>query len=239
MIGCADFDFVIIDTEHVLMNPETLENMIRAAETAQVTPLVRVGDSQPGTILRVLDSGAQGVVVPNVQSREEAERIVQYSRYYPQGTRSLNSGRPGAFGKNDLVTYMEYANEQIMVVPMIESKEGVERADQILQVPGVDMVLEGAADLSQSLGRPWETRGLLVKTALQSIQAAAARNGVPYCAIPRALEDVDLWREKGVRAYVLGDERGIAFRALRAQLATFRDRDMEEGKKEIDDDPSR
>ncbi len=234
MIGCAEFDFVIIDTEHVLVNPETLENMIRAAETAQITPLVRVGDSQPGTILRVLDSGAQGVVVPNVQSREEAEKIVQHSRYYPLGTRSLNGGRPGAFGKNDLSAYLKYANEQIMVVPMIESKEGVERADEILQVPGVDMVLEGAADLSQSLGCPWDTRGPLVKASLLSIQTAASRNGVPYCAIPRALEDVELWQERGVRAYVLGDERGIAFRALRTQLASFRDREKVLQEKGID-----
>jgi 2-keto-3-deoxy-L-rhamnonate aldolase RhmA len=225
LIGCAEFDFVIIDTEHVLINPETLENMIRAAETANLTPLVRVADAQPGTILRVLDSGAQGVVVPHVQSREQAESIVRFSRYYPLGSRSLNSGRPGAFGKNDLVAYMERANAEIMVVPMIESREGVDRIDDILSVSGIDMVLEGAADLSQSYGVPWQTRGDTVKAALRRIHSAAVRHGVPYCAIPRAEEDMALWWEKGVRAYVLGDERGIAFRALRHQLHTWKDRE--------------
>jgi 2-keto-3-deoxy-L-rhamnonate aldolase RhmA len=225
MIGCAEFDFVIIDTEHVLINPETLENMIRAAETANLTPLVRVADSHPGTILRVLDSGAQGVVVPHVQSKEQAESIVRFSRYHPLGTRSLNSGRPGAFGKNDLVSYMERANEEIMVVPMIESREGVDQIDDILSVSGIDMVLEGAADLSQSYGVPWQTRGETVKAALRQIHSAAVRHGVPYCAIPRAEEDMELWWEKGVRAYVLGDERGIAFRALRHQLHTWKDRE--------------
>ncbi|GED24441.1 siderophore biosynthesis protein SbnG [Brevibacillus agri] len=226
MIGCAEYDFVIIDTEHVLVNPETLENMIRAAEAAQITPLVRVANALPGTILRALDSGAQGIVVPHVESREQAEQIVRSSRYYPLGTRSLNSGRPGAFGKNDLVLYLERANAEIMVVPMIESRAGVERITDILDVPGIDMVLEGAADLSQSYGRPWDTRGELVKTALQSVQAAALSRGVPYCAIPRAAEDMDEWFEKGVRAYVLGDERGIAFRALRHQLGTMRDKEQ-------------
>lgn len=231
MIGVAEFDFVIIDTEHVLINPETLENMIRAAEAANVTPLVRVADSGPGTILRVLDSGAQGVVVPHVQSREQAECIVRFSRYHPLGTRSLNSGRPGAFGKGDLVAYMERANEEIMVIPMIESREGVEQADDILSVAGIDMVLEGAADLSQSYGRPWETRGEVVKTALQHIHSAAKRHRVPYCAIPRAVEDMDIWQEKGVRAFVLGDERGIAFRAIRNHLGLFRGREKELEKK--------
>lgn len=239
MIGCAEFDFVIIDTEHVLINPETLENMIRAAEAANITPLVRVADSQPGTILRVLDSGAQGVVVPNVQSREQAESIVRSSRYYPLGTRSLNSGRPGAFGKQDLVAYLQRANEEIMVVPMIESREGVEQADDILGVSGMDMVLEGAADLSQSYGLPWQTRGEVVKSALQTIQSAAKRHGVPYCAIPRAIEDLDKWQEVGVRAYVLGDERGIAFRAMRSHLCMFAGRERELEEKENSYEPRR
>ncbi|WP_139490120.1 HpcH/HpaI aldolase family protein [Brevibacillus dissolubilis] len=230
MIGCADFDFVIIDTEHVLINPETLENMIRAADAAHLTPLVRVADANPGTILRALDSGAQGIVVPHVQSREQAEAIVRASRYYPEGMRSLNSGRPGAFGKGDLVAYMKKANEEILVIPMIESKEAVAQIDEILSVPGIDMVLEGAADLSQSYGVPWQTRGEIVRDALTHVQAAAARHGVPYCAIPRAREDVAAWQAKGVGVFVLGDERGIAFRALRSHLHTYQEACADETK---------
>ncbi|MGB8954038.1 MAG: aldolase/citrate lyase family protein, partial [Tumebacillaceae bacterium] len=94
LIGAAGYDFVILDAEHVLVNPETLENMIRAAEAAGLTALVRVPDSAPNTILRVLDAGAQGVVVPHVNNAEEAARIVKASRYYPLGMRSLNGGRP-------------------------------------------------------------------------------------------------------------------------------------------------
>ncbi len=155
MIGCAGFDFVIIDNEHVLLDPETLENMVRAAEAVGVTPLVRVADRAPGTILRALDAGAQGVVIPNVGKREDAEGAVRASRYYPEGERSLNAGRPAAFAKMGLPTYLNRANEEVMVVVMIEDREGVERAAEILSVPGVDLVLEGAADLSQSYGLPW------------------------------------------------------------------------------------
>jgi 4-hydroxy-2-oxoheptanedioate aldolase len=221
MIGCADYDFVIIDTEHVLVNPETLENMIRAAEAVGITALVRVSGPSPKEILRALDGGAQGIVVPSVESREQAELIVRACRYHPHGTRSLNGGRPGAFGKHDLVAYMEKANKEIMVVPMIESREGVERADEILSVPGIDMVLEGAADLSQSYGVPWQMRSSCVRDGLRQAQAAAMRNGVPYCAIPRAVEDIEDWLGRGVRAFVLGDERGVSFRALRGHLYTY------------------
>jgi len=221
MIGGAEFDFVIIDTEHVLINPETLEHMIRAAETVGITALVRVPDFAPNTILKVLDAGAQGVVVPHVKTREDVENIVKASRYYPQGERSLNGGRPALFGKRDLVSYLQYANDEILIVPMIEDREAVENIEEILSVPGIDMILEGAADLSQSYGVPWQTRGEIVREKLADVQAAAVRRGVPYCAIPRVPEDIGMWQERGVTAFVLGEERGTAFRALQGHLNTY------------------
>jgi staphyloferrin B biosynthesis citrate synthase len=217
LIGAADFDFVIIDTEHVWVNAETLENMIRAAEAISLTPLVRVPGIEPKEILRALDSGAQGIVVPDVQSADEMRRIVQACKYFPLGSRSLNGGRPGLFGKHSLAQYMEQANREIMIVPMIESRAGVENIADILSVPGIDFVLEGAADLSQSYGVPWQTAADPVQQALQRIHEASARAGIPYCAIPRAEGDYELWYSKGVRTFVLGDERGIAFRALQAK----------------------
>lgn len=217
LIGEADFDFVIIDTEHVLVNPETLEHMIRAAEVAGITPLVRVADIDPKEMLRVLDAGAQGIVVPRVENAGDMRRIVAACKYHPDGSRSLNAGRPGSFGKRRLADYVAQANAEIALVPMIESLTGVENIDEILSVPGVDLVLEGAADLSQSCGLPWQTAAEPVQEALRRIQRACHRAGVPYCAIPRADGDYETWRARGVRAFVLGDERGIAFRALQAK----------------------
>jgi 2-keto-3-deoxy-L-rhamnonate aldolase RhmA len=224
MIGCAGYDFVIIDTEHVLVNPETIENMIRAADAAGLTPFVRVSEpSSAKEMLRALDAGAQGVVIPCVESKEQAEFAVRACRYHPLGARSLNGGRAGAFGKHSLAAYIGRANAEIMVIPMLESRLGIQRADDILSAPGIDMVLEGAADLSQSLGVPWQLRAEPVREALLHAHAAAKRNGVPYCAIPRAAEDVKEWHDRGVRAFVLGDERGISFRALRGQLQAYLD----------------
>ncbi|MDF2958839.1 MAG: siderophore biosynthesis protein SbnG [Paenibacillus sp.] len=221
MVGCAGFDFIIIDTEHVQVNPETLEHMIRAAEAVELTALVRVSEAHPKEILRALDAGAMGIVVPHVETGEQAEQIVRACKYGPVGNRSLNSGRAGMFGRDDLGEYIRRANEEIMVVAMIESRKGVEEASQILSVPGIDMVLEGAADLSQSYGIPWQTRSPVVKDGLRQLFAAARSTGVPYCAIPRAAEDYSEWRKLGVQAFVLGDERGVAFRALRAHLQRF------------------
>ncbi|MEH6433765.1 HpcH/HpaI aldolase family protein [Massilia sp. DD77] len=221
LAAMAGFDFVIVDTEHTLINPETLENMLRTAEALGITPLVRIGDgsgADPKEILRALDGGAQGIVAPCVESADAMRRIVAACKYHPQGMRSLNAGRPGAFGRDRLADYVLRANEEIMVVPMIESLAGVRNIEAILAVPGVDLVLEGAADLSQSCGQPWQIGADAVQDALRQVHQACTRAGIPYCAIPRAAGDYARWRAGGVTAFVLGDERGIAFRALRAAL---------------------
>ncbi|HEY9576233.1 MAG TPA: aldolase/citrate lyase family protein, partial [Pseudobacillus sp.] len=126
MIGHAGYDFVIIDTEHASINPETVENMIRAAEVVGLTPFVRVSENNDGAILRALDAGAKGVVVPHIRTVEDAQKAVQASRYYPLGIRSLNGGRPAAFGKESLTDYIEQANQEIMVILMIEDSKGIE-----------------------------------------------------------------------------------------------------------------
>ena len=220
LIAEAGFDFVIIDMEHVLINPETVENMIRTAESYAITPLVRVADLNGKTLLRLLDGGAQGIVLPMIERPEQLAEAIGACKYHPLGTRSLNAGRPGAFGKHSLAEYVSQANDQIMVVAMIESAEGVRRAAEIAAVPGLDMILEGAADLSQSLGKPWQIDQPDVQQALLSSWQATHAAGVPYCAIPRKPGDHDRWLARGVTTFVLGDERGIAFRALQARLAT-------------------
>lgn len=222
MIGYAGFDFVILDLEHVGVNPQTLENMIRAAECAGTTTLVRVPHSAPDVILRVLDAGAQGIVVPHVRNRTEAELAVASTRYHPLGTRGIAGGRTTGFGTLPLPAYLERANRELMVVVMIEDKEGVEAIDDIVAVPGVDMVLEGAIDLSQSLAVPADAQHPSVQAAVARIAQSCRARGVPFCAIPRASGQREHWRAQGVHAFLLGDDRATAFRAMKQMLAGYR-----------------
>lgn len=221
MIGYAGYDFVILDLEHAGVNPQTLENMIRAAECSGLTPLVRVPGVQPETILRVLDAGAMGIVVPRVQDGEQARQAVRASRYHPLGERGISGGRTTGFGALDLQAYMALANREIMVVAMIEDGAGVENIDAIAAVPGVDMILEGAIDLSQSLDVPGQAQHPAVQAAIRRIGAACAAHRVPFCAIPRADGQHEAWCEAGVKAFLLGDDRGVSFRALKANLGNY------------------
>ncbi|MFD6517054.1 HpcH/HpaI aldolase/citrate lyase family protein [Rhodococcus sp. NPDC060176] len=222
MIGCAGYDFVIVDTEHTGVDPQELENLIRAAESVALTPFVRVPKGDSGAILRALDAGAMGVVIPHVQDAETARAAVYASRYAPEGMRSLNSGRQPGFGELVLTEYISRANAEIMVVVMIEDKQAVEAIDSILKVPGIDMVLEGAADLSQSYGVPWQIRHPQVLDALAHIAKRSQAHNVRYCAIPRTPDDHSAWLEQGVRCFVLGEDRSVTARALRAHLNIHR-----------------
>lgn len=222
MIGYAGFDFVILDLEHVGVNPQTLENMIRAAECAGTTALVRVPQAAPDIILRVLDAGAQGIVVPHVCNREEAERAVASTRYHPLGTRGIAGGRTTGFGTLPLPDYFERANRELMVVVMIEDRAGLDAIDDILTVPGIDMVLEGAMDLSQSLGVPTDVQHPSVQAAIARVAQACQARGVPFCAVPRASGQCEHWRTLGVNAFLVGDDRATAFRAMKQMLAGYR-----------------
>lgn len=222
MIGYAGYDFVILDMEHVCVNPETLENMVRAAECAGMTALVRVPNAASESILRALDCGAQGIVVPHIRNRADAEQAVAASRYYPLGSRGISGGRTTGFGTIDLPTYFERANREITVMAMIEDKEGVDNLDAILSVAGIDMVLEGAIDLSQSYGVPGQAQHPSVQAAIDKIASTCSEYRVKFCAIPRVADQLDSWRARGVQAYLLGDDRGVSFRALKAHLTGMR-----------------
>jgi len=218
MIGYAGYDFVIIDMEHVGVDAQTLEDMIRAAEGCSLTPLVRLPGVDPKVIMRTLDAGAQGVVVPCIQSASQAREVVAASRYYPEGSRGISGGRTTGFGTLDLKDYMALANSEIMVALMIEDTAGVDNIEAIVATPGVDMILEGAIDLSQSLGVPAQPHHASVQSALRDVAAACAVHRIPFCAMPRKSGQHAAWSASGVTAFVLGDDRGLSFRSLQARL---------------------
>ncbi|EZH66611.1 siderophore biosynthesis protein SbnG [Bacillaceae bacterium JMAK1] len=222
LLGYAEFDFVIIDHEHASSSKEMIENMIRAAEVTGTTPLVRLAEVNRQDILKVLDAGAAGIVIANVKTKEEVEQAVQHTFYHPKGMRSLNSGRPGQFGKHSLTEYIATVNEELMLIPMIESVEGVEQREAIVSCSHIDFVLEGTADLSQSLHVPWQLDHPDVEDHVEQLFESTKRANIPYAIVSRNETHHQQWSEKGVSIFVLGDERGNAFRAFQAKLNHYR-----------------
>ena len=154
LYGVMGFDWVWIDCEHGSSNDSETENMVRAAELYDLTPIVRIPNAYPSTILRFLDRGAQGIIVPHISNRAEAEGVAQASRYYPMGDRSsATGGRTNLFGAGlSTPEYYAAANRETLVFVMIETPEAVENVRQIAAVPGIDAVLVGSSDLTQTMG---------------------------------------------------------------------------------------
>ncbi len=184
ILGFAGLDFVYMDMEHSATSHESLAHMIRAAEIGGATSLVRIPQSvpgqYPGVILRILDLGAMGVIVPHVDTRAEAQAVVDAVKYGPEGKRGMfDVGRQAGYGFSmPGVEYVKRANEELMVVVMIESVEGLANLDSILAVDGIDVVQIGSSDLSQSMGFRGDLAEPAVLAAIDRIVAETRRANV-------------------------------------------------------------
>jgi 2-keto-3-deoxy-L-rhamnonate aldolase RhmA len=174
----AGFDCLYIDLEHCSFSLETVSQISIAARALGVTPLVRVVGHDPAEIGRTLETGAQGIIVPHVDTAEQAERIARAARLPPAGDRSVLATNPHTlFRGGPAAETMRQMNEATLVIVMIESAEGLANADAIAAVPGVDMILVGANDLCNSLGIPGDLESERIVDAYTSIGEACRRHG--------------------------------------------------------------
>jgi 4-hydroxy-2-oxoheptanedioate aldolase len=150
----AGWDWIVVDMEHGAIDIETLQNMFIAIGTTDTIPMCRVPWNDPMLIKRVLDAGAYGVVVPMVNSPEEAEQAVKACKYPPEGIRSSGGGRWRYWAGND---YPKYANDEILVIVQIEHIDAVNQVREILGVPGVDACFIGPNDLAWSMNLQFAT----------------------------------------------------------------------------------
>jgi len=179
----AGFDYVCVDMQHGLADIGDMWAMLQAMGTTATTQIVRVPWNEPGIIGRALDAGAMGVVIPMVNTPEEAARAVGACRYAPNGARSIGPLTAATrFGGS----YVSIANEHVACIPMIETKQAIECLDEILDVPGIDAVYVGPADLSMSYGlRPApDNPDASFVDALQRVIDACGRHGVVPASTP-------------------------------------------------------
>ena len=143
------WDSLTIDMQHGVIDYQNALQMLQAISTTDVTPLARVNWNEPGQIMKILDAGCYGVICPMVSNKFEAEKFVQACMYPPKGYRSFGPIRGLIYGGSD---YGEYANDEILKLAMIETKEALDKLDEIMSTPGVDGIYIGPADLSLAIG---------------------------------------------------------------------------------------
>ncbi|MBV9259592.1 MAG: hypothetical protein JO215_16395 [Ktedonobacteraceae bacterium] len=176
------FDWLLIDMEHSAYDPVIMAEMVAIiADAGTSAPLVRVPSHNVEWFKWVLDAGAWGVLVPMINTRQDAERVVSWSKYPPMGTRSIGGAfAPYGFGTTDRASYTNAANDELLVIVQIESREGLNNVEEIASVPGIDVAFVGPNDLHAQLGFPPSYDGTEPEfvAALERIQAAAKKNHI-------------------------------------------------------------
>jgi 4-hydroxy-2-oxoheptanedioate aldolase len=215
ILAQAGFDWLMLDTEHGPIDAETLHAMIRATSGTNATPTVRVAHNLNWLTKRVLDLGALGVMMPGVNSREEALEAVRAVRYPPEGNRGFGPTfaalRWGLTGGD----YARTANREVMAIVQIEHIDAVERIDEILAVPGVELPLIGPYDLSGSMGLLGQVTHSKVQAAIERVLAAAKKAKLPVGIFGMAADEVNQYIERGFQAILVGVD--VAFLAAGAQ----------------------
>jgi 4-hydroxy-2-oxoheptanedioate aldolase len=181
LMARSDFDWLTLELEHSPTSFETAAASFALISACGKVPLARIAWNSTENIKRVLDAGAYGVIVPLVNTRVEAEAAVAAARYAPAGARTIGGNLHAANFETDASTYYAKANDEILVVVMIEQAQGVENADEILAVPGIDAFFIGPNDLHSSLGLPpaFESDAPAFVQALDHLLKTGARHNVP------------------------------------------------------------
>ncbi len=227
MLAHAGYDFVFIDMEHGVYDLGEVAGMIRVARLAGVTPLVRIPDLAYDLVARTLDAGAMGIMLPRVETVEQAQTLVRYMKYPPEGVRGAAAGRGhtdyrGA-GPRELVSHM---NEHTLVVLQIERVEAVRRIDDLFAVPGVDVGLIGPFDLTISLGAASVTDPD-VDAVIEQVLAAAQRAGVACGIHSSDPQQVARWKQRGMTMLLSGSDAQFFSAGARHTLSVMRQNEPE------------
>jgi len=216
-------DFLWIDTEHTPMTVESVSAHLLAARACRTPAFVRVPGSDTGGIKRMLDAGVGGIIVPQIASVQEVERIVADSRYPPAGNRGFGPRRPMDYGRRALPAYLKEADDQVFVSVQIERIEALEQVEDIARIPGLDSLVLGPMDLSASLGHLGEVDHPQVEAAMDRVITAARDAGVlvgmGMGAQPQLAAQ---WAERGVDWIQLGCDFEYLVNGAHALFEGFR-----------------
>jgi 4-hydroxy-2-oxoheptanedioate aldolase len=218
VLGYAGYDYVVLDAEHGAHSFEALDTLILTAYASDVTPIVRVNENTPGLIMRVLDIGAQGVLVPHIKSAADARRAVAAALYPPDGSRGIGPNRGSQFGAIPGDEYFQAINDEVAVMLMMEEADAVEAIDSITDVKGITALSIGLSDLSGSLGVPGQANHPSVQAAVDRLMAVAARKGIPVSLSVRSVEEVRDALKKGARLASVGTLETVLYQALKGWL---------------------
>lgn len=221
MIADAKPDFLWIDTEHMPYGPESMDVIPVLCRMRGVAPLIRVAWNDPGLIKKAYDVGAVAVMVPQVNTAEEAARAVQYARYAPEGARGISPMWTRIAGE-DWNQVIKTANEETVLVVQLESRQAFDNLDEIKRVPGIDVILVGPLDLSATVGTITETGSRQVQEIMREVPRRLEGTGIATGTTLAAVSDIQEKIRWGYRLLNVGSPIGYGLQVLGQHLTALR-----------------
>jgi 2-keto-3-deoxy-L-rhamnonate aldolase RhmA len=218
MFASVGLDFVLIEMEHTDFSFETVGVLSMLAREAGLTPIGRTpGILKPHDLTRALDGGAQGLLLPGVETAEQLADIVKATKYYPLGIRPMNLRGPHTDYFNGTPRQIiDHLNAETMTVVMIESRRAIDNLPDMLKVPGLDCIMVGPDDLSQDLGAPGELQAPALMEAFEEIFALCREAGIPYGLSAQSPEMAKRWVEKGCTWIPYQNDAAMVLNTVRA-----------------------
>jgi len=196
LYATAGFDFIFIDMEHGGFDLETVGDFITASKAGNIVPVVRVPALEEHFLSRPLDLGACALMIPHIQTRDQVQRVIQATKFRPLGERGLAPLRAHTgFAKVNVPQFIKEANENTMIVIMIEDDDAIHRIEELISVEGVDVAFMGTTDLSYNLGIPGEVRHPEMLKRIERVIQACEKHNVAF-GMPISNPD---WYQKGIR----------------------------------------
>jgi 2-keto-3-deoxy-L-rhamnonate aldolase RhmA len=222
-LDAAGADFALLDTEHSGVGIETIKTQVAASRGLDIVPMVRVPGCHYHLIAPVLDAGAMGIMVPMVETAEQAAQIASWCRYPPLGVRGSAFGMAhDDYAGGDVGAKMRAANERTLVIALVETARGIANIDRIMAVEGIDVGWLGHFDLTASMGIPGQFEHPDFLRAVEALIAACARHGKPAGFLAGSVAMAESWRAKGFRAIAYNTDIGLLQDSLRGALARLR-----------------
>ena len=217
------WDSLTIDMQHGLVDYSNALPMLQTISSTNVTPLARVNWNEPGQIMKILDAGCYGVICPMVSNKEEAEKFVQACMYPPQGYRSFGPIRGLIYGGSD---YAKHANQEMLKFAMIETKEALDKLDEIMSVRGIDGIYIGPADLSLAIGEEPsfdKPEGDKVYETIMKILEHAKKNNIIAGIHNMKADYADKMIKKGFQLVTVGSDQRFMSGGAKEAVGKFKD----------------
>ena len=228
IMGWSGLDFIVVDCEHSAIGYESVEDIVRTGENVGLSTIIRVPSASEEHIFHALDCGATGVQIPNMTTVEQFRENVKSAKYYPEGTRGLSRQTRNAmygFWDEKAKPYVEASNEKSLVVVHIENKEMADAAEEICQIPQIDVVFVGPADMSQSLGIPGKSTDPRVVEVAAKVLKTAEKSGKAGGINVTSKADMERYIDLGARYILYSSDTAVfskTMKELAAQFAPYR-----------------